>query len=429
MVTTRSKQLFAKAEKYIPGGVNSPVRAWKSVGGDPLFIARGKGSYIYDADNNKYTDYCLSWGPLILGHADPHVIKSICQTAKQGTTFGAPNALEIELAEKISNAIPSIEMIRFVNSGTEATMSAIRVARAYTKRDKIIKFIGGYHGHADFLLAKAGSGITTLGIPDSAGVPKKITASTLLAPYNNLKAVEDLFNKYKQEIAAVIVEPIAGNMGIVVPEKSFLTGLRKLTKANQSLLIFDEVITGFRAGWGGAQSLFGITPDLTCLGKIIGGGLPVGAYGGNKKIMSLIAPLGPVYQAGTLSGNPIAMAAGIATLNTIASDSNFYIQLEKYGEQLELGITQAAKKAAIPVTINRIGSMMTVFFSKNPVTDYSSALTANTQMYAKFFLGMLQKGNYFPPSQFETLFISSRHTKSIIAKTISDATLVLQTLM
>jgi len=429
MSTARSKQLFARAVKRIPGGVNSPVRAWKSVGGNPLFMSKGKGAYLFDVDNNKYLDYCLSWGPLLLGHANPHVIRAVNNTIKSGTTFGASNVLEIELAEKICKAMPSIEMIRFVNSGTEATMSALRLARAYTKRDKIIKFTGCYHGHADFLLAKAGSGILSLGIPDSAGVPKQITESTLVASYNNLETVEELFTKYEGQIAAIIVEPVAGNMGVVTPQESFLEGLRELTKKYQSLLIFDEVITGFRVTRGGAQSFFGIKPDLTCLGKIIGGGFPAAAYGGDKKIMSLVAPLGPVYQAGTLSGNPVAMAAGIATLDQITADPDLYLKLEKKGQQLEEGLSLAAKKAGIPITINRIGSMMTLFFSKNPVTEYQSALKSDTKTYAKFFHGMLKRGIYFPPSQFETFFISTKHSEADIAKTIRDASSVFNTLV
>lgn len=421
MKTIQSQQLFIKAQKYIPGGVNSPVRAWKSVGGNPLFITKGKGAYIYDADKNKYTDYCLSWGPLILGHADPDVIRAAVAASKQGTTFGAPNQMEVELAKNICQAMPSIEMVRFVNSGTEATMSAIRLSRAYTKRDKIIKFIGGYHGHADFLLAKAGSGVTTLGIPDSAGVPKKSTESTLLAPYNDLPAVESLFKQYPNEIAAIIVEPVAGNMGVVIPQKTFLTGLRKITKEYKSLLIFDEVITGFRVAQGGAQALFGIKPDLTCLGKIIGGGFPAAVYGGSNKIMNMIAPLGPVYQAGTLSGNPVAMSAGNATIKKLISDPEIYQRLENLAALLEKGVTEAAKKEGIPVRINRVGSMITLFFTEESVTDYQTAMKANTARYATFFHEMLKRGNYFPPSQFETFFVSAAHKKSDIEKTIQDA--------
>jgi len=420
----------------MPGGVSSPVRAWKSVKGEPVYIVRGEGSKVIDADGNVYIDYVCSWGPLILGHADHDVVRNIYQTAKAGTSFGAPSVLEIELAEKIINALPSIEMLRFVNSGTEATMSAIRLARAYTKRQKIIKFSGGYHGHADFLLAKAGSGIMTLsnpasakamaGKPDSAGVPKQITATTLVATYNDLDSVEKLFYQYKNDIAAIIVEPVAGNMGVVVPQKSFLQGLRKITQKYKALLIFDEVITGFRVAWGGAQELYGIDPDITCLGKIIGGGLPVGAYGGKKEIMELIAPLGPVYQAGTLSGNPVTMAAGITTLEKLQKNKNAYRYLDSLASQLEQGLLQAARKANIKIVINRVGSMMTIFFTDNPVTDYESAKKSDTQKFAEFFHGMIEKGIYLPPSQFEAFFVSLSHTEEAIQETVKSAEIVFQ---
>jgi glutamate-1-semialdehyde 2,1-aminomutase len=425
---TTSKNLFAKAEKLMPGGVNSPVRAWNSVGGHPLFIAKGEGSKIVDADGNTYIDYVCSWGPLILGHADPEVIHAISEAAKLGTSYGAPNKLEIALAQRITKAMPSIEMIRFVNSGTEATMSAIRLARAYTKRDKIIKFIGGYHGHADFLLAKAGSGVATLSLPDSSGVPQEIAGTTLLAPYNNIEAVEKLFAAYKGQIAAIIVEPIAGNMGVVLPQKSFLSDLRKIADTHNTLLIFDEVITGFRVAWGGAQSLYGVEPDLTCLGKIIGGGVPVGAYGGKRKIMELIAPLGPVYQAGTLSGNPLAMAAGIATLDRVSGTKKAYAHLESLGAKLENGFIDEAKKAGIAIRVNRVGSMMTLFFVDHAITDFTSAKQADTKVFAAFFHGMIEHGVYLPPAQLETFFVSLTHTELDINKTIEKAAGVFQIL-
>lgn len=404
----------------MPGGVNSPVRAWKSVGGSPIFIEKGKGSKITDANGRSYIDYVMSWGPLILGHAQEDVIGALSKTARYGTSFGAPNKLEIELAKRIVNAVPSIDKIRFVNSGTEAIMSAIRLARAYTKRDKIIKFIGAYHGHADFLLAKSGSGIITLGIPDSAGVPNEVTKTTILAPYNNIRAIKKIFDKFRKEVAAVIVEPVAGNMGVVPPQKSFLETLLDLTSRNKSLLIFDEVITGFRVGYKGAQGLYGIKPDLTCLGKIIGGGLPVGAYGGRDEIMQMVAPLGPVYQAGTLSGNPLAMAAGITTLDRLKNPDT-YKNLEDLSSALENGFKEAAEKNNVKVVINRIGSMMTLFFNDKPVVDYETAKNSNTGFYRKFFHSMIEKNIYLPPSQFEAFFVSLAHTKKDIEKTISIA--------
>jgi glutamate-1-semialdehyde 2,1-aminomutase len=444
MNTTTSHRLFETASKIFPGGVNSPVRAWRSVGGEPRFIARGAGARIYDADGNEYLDYVGSWGPMILGHAHPRVVAAIQDAATRGTSYGAPCELEIELGTRITSAFPSMEMLRFVSSGTEATMSAIRLARAFTRRDKIIKFDGGYHGHADFLLAKAGSGVATLALPDSAGVPAAIAATTLIAPYNDLGAVAALFDSHGDEIAAVIVEPVAGNMGVVPPQKNFLAGLRDLTRIHNALLIFDEVISGFRVAWGGAQSLYNVQPDLTCLGKIIGGGLPVGAYGGRRDIMQLIAPLGPVYQAGTLSGNPLAMAAGIATLDAIADTRSFdgvysersrtaqdaYAQLESRGAELERGLCDAARAAKIPVTINRVGSLLTAFFTQSRtlaphasagVTNYESAKTSDTKRYARFFQGMLERGIYLAPSQFEATFISLAHTKEDIAKTVESA--------
>lgn len=419
--TETSRRLYAEAQELIPGGVNSPVRAWRSVGGDPLFISRGAGAYLYDADGNEFLDYIGSWGPLILGHAHPRVVAAIQDAATRGTSYGAPTALETELARRITAAVPSIEMVRFVSSGTEATMSAIRLARAFTRRDQIVKFDGGYHGHADFLLAKAGSGVATLALPDSAGVPAAVAATTLIAPYNDLAAVTELFKAQGDEIAAIIVEPIAGNMGVVPPAEGFLQGLREITRANGALLIFDEVISGFRAAYGGAQSLYHVQPDLTCLGKIVGGGLPVGAYGGRREIMQLIAPLGPVYQAGTLSGNPLAMAAGIATLDVLAETRNAYAQLEARGAQLAAGLQSAAASAGVPVAINRAGSLLTAFFTDRPVTDYASAKTADTRRYARFFQGMLQQGIYLAPSQFEAAFISLAHTEADIARTVECA--------
>ena len=417
MKTLRSKQLFAQAQKLLPGGVNSPVRAYKGVGGSPLFIAKAKGSRIWDVDGNTFIDYVLSWGPMILGHAHPQVIKALKSAAERGTSYGAPTKLEVDLAKLITTAMPSIEMVRMVNSGTEATMSAIRVARGFTGREKIIKFSGCYHGHADGLLVKAGSGATTLGIPDSPGVPADVARHTITVPYNNLSAVKETFQKYAGEIAAVIVEPIAANMGMVLPENGFLQGLRSLTTEHGALLIFDEVITGFRVAYGGAQALYGIRPDLTCLGKIIGGGLPVGAYGGRREIMSKVAPVGPIYQAGTLSGNPLAMTAGIETLKLL-SKKNVYSQLEEHSDYLFDGIYDAARRHRIPISAARIGSLMGFFFTNAKVTDYASALTADAKRYAKFFWAMLESGIYFAPSQFEAAFLSTAHSPKEIEQTI-----------
>lgn len=421
MNTTTSQRLGDLARALFPGGVNSPVRAWKSVGGEPRFIARAAGARIFDADGNAYLDYVGSWGPMLLGHAHPAVVAAIQEAATRGTSYGAPCEAEVELGKRISGALPAMEMLRFVSSGTEATMSAIRLARAATRRDKIIKFDGGYHGHADFLLAKAGSGLATLGLPDSAGVPAAIAATTLVAPYNDLDGMEQMLTAHRDEVAAIIVEPVAGNMGVVAPRRNFLAGLRELSDKHKALLIFDEVITGFRVAWGGAQSLYGIRPDLTTLGKIIGGGLPVGAYGGRRDLMQLVAPLGPVYQAGTLSGNPLAMAAGIATLDVVAATPGAYAQLEARGAQLERGLIEGARASQIPVTINRVGSMLTAFFTAAPVTDYESAKQADTKRYAQFFRAMLESGIYLAPSQFEAAFISLAHTEADIAQTVDCA--------
>jgi glutamate-1-semialdehyde 2,1-aminomutase len=413
----RSKRLFKEAQRYLPGGVDSPVRAFKAVGGTPLFIKRGQGSRLYDEDGNEFIDYVGSWGPLILGHAHPRVVKAIKKAVEHGSSFGAPTQLETTLAKLICDAMPSIEMVRFVNSGTEATMSAIRLARAFTGRSKVLKLAGCYHGHSDGLLAKAGSGMATLGIPSSPGVPAAVTADTLVAPYNNVEAVEQLFKDFASDIAAVIVEPIAGNMGVVLPQPGFLERLRSLTRQYGALLIFDEVITGFRVAYGGAQQLYKITPDLTCLGKIIGGGLPVGAYGGRRDIMQMMAPSGPVYQAGTLAGNPLAMTAGIETI-TILKERSAYQELDKKASLLGKGIIEAASKAGVDIQLPRIGSMFTIFFAKDPVTDYETAARIDTALYARFFHQMLSQRIYFPPSQFEAAFVSTAHTDEDIQSTI-----------
>ncbi len=420
METSRSKQLFAQAQQLLPGGVNSPVRAYKGVGGSPLFIAKAKGSRIWDADGNAFLDYVLSWGPMILGHAHPQVVKALKSAVERGTSYGAPTKLEVDLAKLITVAFPSVEMVRMVNSGTEATMSAIRVARGFTGREKIIKFAGCYHGHADGLLVKAGSGATTLGIPDSPGVPADVARHTITVSYNDLAAVKAVFGQHGREIAAVIVEPIAANMGVVLPANGFLQGLRSLTTEHGALLIFDEVITGFRVAYSGAQALYGIRPDLTCLGKIIGGGLPVGAYGGRREIMSKVAPAGPIYQAGTLSGNPLAMTAGIETLKLL-SKKTVYSQLEERSRHLFDGICEATKRHRIPISAARVGSLMGFFFTSAKVTDYVSAMTADAKRYAKFFWAMLESGIYLAPSQFEAAFLSTAHTMADIEKTIKAA--------
>lgn len=417
-----SDKLFAEAKRYIPGGVDSPVRAFRAVGGRPLFISKGQGSHIYDVDGNAYIDYVCSWGPLILGHAHPRIIAALNNVIEKGTSFGAPTERETILARMITSAMPSMELVRFVNSGTEATMSALRLARAFTGRDKIVKFSGCYHGHSDGLLAKAGSGITTLGLPDSAGVTKAYTRNTVVAAYNNLDGVKRIFSRFGRQIAAIIIEPVAANMGVVLPRPGFLEGLRRISADNGSLLIFDEVITGFRLAYGGAQSVYKVTPDLTCLGKIIGGGLPVGAYGGRKDIMELVAPLGPVYQAGTLSGNPLAMAAGIEALS-ILSEPNTYEKLDMRTKMLAQRLERAAAKAGVKLSIARAGSMLTPFFNARGVTDYDSALSSDTALYARFFNHMLEQGIYLPPSQFEAVFTSLAHTEEDIEKTLAAASL------
>lgn len=414
----RSKELFEEAKRYIVGGVNSPVRAFQAVHLEPFFVERALGSWIYDVDGNAYIDYVGSWGPLILGHAHPQVVKAVQEAAERGTSYGAPTASETELAKLIVGALPSIELIRFVSSGTEATMSAIRLARGYTGRGRIVKFEGCYHGHADSLLVKAGSGAMTFGIPDSSGVPPDLAGQTITLPYNSIDAVAEVFKAVGSEIACVIVEPVAGNMGVVLPQLGFLEGLREITSRYGALLIFDEVITGFRVSYSGAQGLYGIRPDLTCLGKIIGGGLPVGAYGGRREVMEQVAPLGPVYQAGTLSGNPLAMRAGIETLKLLKSPG-FYGVLEEKARTLEEGFKERAWKAKVPVQINRSGSMFTVFFTETEVVDYATAKTSDTKAYARFFAEMLKRGIFLPPSPFEACFLSAAHSSEDIQKTLS----------
>ncbi len=416
----KSKELFVLARRYIPGGVNSPVRAFKAVGGQPLFIARGQGALIYDVDGNEYIDYVGSWGPLILGHRHPEVMAALQECLEIGTSFGAPTELEIELAKAIVEALPAVEMVRLVNSGTEATMSALRLARGYTGRNKIVKFEGCYHGHADFLLIHAGSGALTLGVPSSPGVPASTAANTIVAPYNDLDSLEKIFAQEGEDIAAVIVEPVAGNMGVVPPREGFLEGLREITRRYGTLLIFDEVITGFRLSYGGAQALYGIDPDLTCLGKIIGGGLPVGAYGGKRHIMEQVAPEGPVYQAGTLSGNPLAVTAGLATLRVLKRPG-IYEELERKSALLARGLTEAARGAGLTLAFNRVGSMLCTFFTGTPVVDYATACTANTRRFAAFFQTMLEQGIYLAPSQFEATFVSLAHTDEQIQRTVEAA--------
>ena len=405
--TEQSRKLQKRAEQFIPGGVNSPVRAFRAVGGEPLYIVRGQGSHIWDADGNEYVDYIGSWGPLILGHAAPPVVEAVISAARKGTSFGA--------------SIPHMQKVRFVSSGTEATMSAIRLARAYTKRKYIVKFEGCYHGHADALLVKAGSGVATLGIPGSAGVPEEFTQFTLALPYNDICALDQAFEKFKHQIACIIVEPVVGNMGCVPPARGYLEALRAIASHDKALLIFDEVMTGFRLAYGGAQELYAIQPDLTTMGKIIGGGLPVGAYGGTSEIMDLIAPLGPVYQAGTLSGNPLAMAAGYATLSYLREHKDVYSKLDKLAAEVVAGVATAAKNAGVTMFHNRVGSMFTWFFAPGPVTDWTSATKSDTEAFGRFFRAMLENGIYLPPSQYEAAFLSAAHTEHDVQQTIAAA--------
>ena len=423
----RSEQLFAEALKYIPGGVNSPVRAFRAVGGQPFFVNRAKGSHVWDVDGNELIDYVGTWGPAILGHAHPKIIKAVQQAAELGTSFGIPNPHEVTMAKLICDLVPSVEKVRMTNSGTEACMSAIRLARGFTKRDKIIKFDGCYHGHADSLLVKAGSGALTFGHPDSAGVPASFTQHTIVVPYNDPDALKAAFAANSSQVAGVIIEPVAGNAGLYVPKPGYLEFLREITTANDSLLIFDEVMTGFRLAPGGAQQRFGIKPDLSCFGKIIGGGLPVGAFGGRAEIMDYLAPLGPVYQAGTLSGNPVAMAAGIAALEELKS-TNAFEQLEKLGAQLEAGLRDAAKSAAVPVTFNRCGSMFCGYFTDQPIHNLADAMKSDRERFKKYFHGMLDAGVYLAPSQFEAGFISVAHSTEDIDATVRAAAKVMKSL-
>jgi len=415
-----SHHLFQRAQRVIPGGVNSPVRAFKSVLGEPVFISRGEGCRVFDEDGNSYIDYVCSWGPLILGHAHPRIVEAVKRAAENGTSFGASTAIEVELAEKIVDAVPSIEMVRLVSSGTEAVMSAIRVARGYTGRSKVVKFEGNYHGHSDSLLTKAGSGIATFGIPDSAGVPQAMTTDTITLPYNDEAALERAVASEGENIACVILEPVAGNMGVVPPRPGFLEAARRVCSGHGIVLIFDEVITGFRIAYGGAQSLYGVAPDMTVLGKIIGGGLPMGAYGGRREIMECVAPVGPVYQAGTLSGNPLAVTAGLETLKLLG-EPGVYEELERKSAILASGLADVARSAGVAANVNRVGSMLTCFFSDAPVVDYASAKASNTNSYARFFHSMLESGHYFAPSQFEAAFVSAAHSDEDIAATLAAA--------
>ena len=416
----RSRELFLKSQEVIPGGVNSPVRAGRAVGVDPLFIERADGCYLWGADGKRYIDYVGSWGPMILGHRPPEVIQAVREALENGTSYGAPTELELNLAKMIVEAVPSIEMLRMVNSGTEATMSAIRLARGFTGRNMIIKFDGCYHGHSDSCLVSAGSGLATFGIPGSPGVPEDLARLTISLPFNDLEAVEVTVGRFSDRIAAIIIEPIAGNMGVVLPKRGFLDGLREITSENGILLIFDEVITGFRVSPGGAQELYNIMPDLTCLGKIIGGGFPVGAYGGRRDVMSQIAPVGDVYQAGTLSGNPLAMAAGLATL-TILKNREIYARLEEKSRFLFSGFVDAARTAGVDITINRVGSMGAVFFGENPIVDFDSVKQTETSKYTSFYREMLARRIYLAPSPFEAMFVSLAHTEEIMKKTVDSA--------
>ena len=413
-----SKQLFQEAQQYIPGGVNSPVRAFQAVGGSPLFIQRAKGSHIWDVDGNEYIDYVASWGPMIVGHAHPRVIKALQHAAEHGTSYGAPTSLEVELATLIVEALPSVELVRMVNSGTEAVMSAIRLARGYTKRDKVIKFAGCYHGHSDGLLVKAGSGATTFGQPDSAGVPADYARNTLVAPFNNLDAVKGLIKAHPGQVACVILEPIAGNMGVIPPQEGFLEGVREVCDQEGICLIFDEVITGFRVGWSGAQGIYGVMPDLTCLGKIIGGGLPVGAFGGKREIMEQLAPTGGVYQAGTLSGNPLAMTAGIETLKLLKKEG-VYDLLEEKAAYLCTEAEKIARSSKTPTYFSRVGSMFCIFFTPGPVSDYASAKESDTEAFRRYFWALLDQGVYVAPSQFEAGFLSLAHTDEDMETTLA----------
>lgn len=423
----RSKAAFERANKVLPGGVNSPVRAYKSVGRVPVFIERGQGARLWDIDGNSYLDYVLSWGPLILGHAHPEVIEAIKKAAERGTSYGAPTEIETELAEEVIKAFPSMEMVRMVNSGTEATMSSLRLARGVTGRNKIVKFEGCYHGHGDSLLIKAGSGALTLGVPTSPGVPPSIASETVVAQYNELDGVRQIFNQCGEEIAAVIVEPVAGNMGVVLPQPGFLEGLRQITVEYGSLLIIDEVMTGFRVSYGGAQGHFNINPDLTCLGKVIGGGLPVAAYGGKRIYMEQIAPSGPIYQAGTLSGNPLAMAAGIASLRLLQKNG-VYEELERRTTRLAEGLKTIAQDLQVRIWVNSIGAMFSAFFTDQPVIDFKSACTSDLELFAAFFSGMLERGIYLAPSQYEAVFLSTAHTDEDISYTLEQAEVVLKSL-
>lgn len=431
MENTKSRELFQRATRVIPGGVNSPVRAFRAVGGDPLFIERGEGAYLYDVDGNRYLDCIGSWGPLLLGHAHPEIVSAVRSQLDRGLTFGAPTELEIRLAEAISAAVPSIEKVRLVSSGTESTMSAIRVARGFTGRNKVVKFEGNYHGHADFLLAKAGSGVATLGLPECAGVPPAITADTLTLPYNDSAGLQRLFAEQGAEIACVILEPVVGNMGCVPPLPGYLETLRELTTRYGALLIFDEVMTGFRVSFGGAQAKYGITPDLTCLGKIVGGGMPLGAYGGKAAIMDSVAPVGPVYQAGTLSGNPVAVTAGLTMLRLLfEGGAALYAHLDALGARVADGLQAAARNAGVPVCVNQVGSMLTVFFTtESSVTDYTLAKTSDTAAFGRWFRSLLENGIYWPPSQFEAAFLSAAMTDADIDTLIQNADEAFQTLV